>query len=88
MLKFQNYDSNFISTPVFGTSLLQPKLIVEQKRFDLNYNEWKKLQGCWPPRKRICRLFLRGEVYAMLIYRLAMDKTEKFHQNERTKRLD
>jgi hypothetical protein len=48
----------------------------------------EKLQGCWPPRKRICRLFLRGEVYAMLIYRLAMDKTEKFHQNERTKRLD
>jgi len=42
MLKFQNYDSNFISTPVFGTSLLQPKLIVEQKRFDLNYNEWRK----------------------------------------------
>lgn len=39
MLKFQNYDSYFISTQVFGTSFLQPKLIVEQKRFDLDYNE-------------------------------------------------
>jgi hypothetical protein len=48
----------------------------------------EKIQGCWPPGKRICRLFLGGDVYALLIYSVTMDKTEKFHQNERTKRLD